>query len=68
MCKWRLGSGGTLNHFVRIELLILPMVVAAYGADFGGPVTFSKDVMPILERSCQNCHRPGSIAPMSLLT
>src|SRR6187399_3064429 len=31
-------------------------------------VTFAKDVAPILQRSCQNCHRPGSIAPMSLLT
>ena len=31
-------------------------------------VTFSKDVAPILQRSCQNCHRPGSIAPMPLLT
>jgi mono/diheme cytochrome c family protein len=29
--------------------------------------TFSKDVAPILQKSCQNCHRPGSIAPMSLL-
>ena len=33
-----------------------------------GEVTFTKDVAPILQRSCQNCHRPGSIAPMSLLT
>src|SRR5579862_6304129 len=31
-------------------------------------VTFTKDVAPILQRSCQNCHRPGSIGPMSLLT
>ncbi len=31
-------------------------------------VTFSKDIAPILQRSCQNCHRPGSIAPMSLIT
>ena len=31
-------------------------------------VTFTKDVAPILQRSCQACHRPGSIAPMSLLT
>ena len=31
-------------------------------------VTFTKDVAPILQRSCQTCHRPGSIAPMSLLT
>jgi mono/diheme cytochrome c family protein len=33
-----------------------------------GQVTFAKDVAPILQRSCQNCHRPGSVAPMSLLT
>src|SRR5262245_62992922 len=30
--------------------------------------TFAKDVAPILQRSCQNCHRPGQMAPMSLLT
>jgi len=58
----------SMTHFVRIKLLIVPMAITAYGADLGGPVTFSKDVVPILERSCQNCHRPGSIAPMSLLT
>ena len=32
------------------------------------PVTFNKDIAPIFQRACQNCHRPGSIAPMSLLT
>src|SRR5207253_1917337 len=46
---------------------------AALGADSEKPapiaeVTFSKDVAPILQRSCQTCHRPGAIAPMSLLT
>ena len=30
--------------------------------------TFTKDVAPILQRSCQTCHRPNSFAPMSLLT
>lgn len=30
--------------------------------------TFAKDVAPILQRSCQRCHRPGSIGPMALLT
>src|SRR5438445_3585211 len=33
-----------------------------------GPVTFHKDVEPILQRNCQTCHRPGQIAPMSFLT
>lgn len=33
-----------------------------------GPVTFTKDVAPIFQRSCQKCHRPGLLAPMALLT
>jgi len=32
------------------------------------PVTFTKDVLPILQKNCQSCHRPGQIAPMSLVT
>lgn len=31
-------------------------------------VTFDKDVLPILQKNCQGCHRPGEVAPMSLLT
>jgi hypothetical protein len=31
-------------------------------------VTFNKDVQPILQEHCQECHRPGQVAPMSLLT
>jgi cytochrome c5 len=30
--------------------------------------TFAKDVAPIFQRSCQVCHRPNNMAPMSLLT
>src|SRR5476651_2196746 len=30
--------------------------------------TFNKEVAPILYKNCTNCHRPGEIAPMSLLT
>jgi hypothetical protein len=30
--------------------------------------TFSKDVAPILYKHCTGCHRPGTVAPMSLLT
>jgi len=47
--------------------LLIATAVTALGAD-SKEVTFSKDVAPILQRACQNCHRPGSIAPMSLLT
>src|SRR4051812_37265993 len=31
-------------------------------------VTFTKDIAPILQRSCQQCHNPEGGAPMSLLT
>src|SRR5437773_27590 len=31
-------------------------------------VTFTRDVAPILYRSCVRCHRPDEIAPMSLLS
>ena len=33
-----------------------------------GSPTFTKDVLPIMQRSCQTCHRPGTPAPMSLMT
>src|ERR1700691_1945767 len=32
------------------------------------PDTFNKDVLPILQKHCQGCHRPGEIAPFSLLS
>ena len=68
MIGMRLG----VTHFARVALSTL-FVASAIGADSAKPVkqsdvTFTKDIAPILQRSCQNCHRPGSIAPMSLLT
>jgi len=56
------------KQLISISSLFL---VSAFAADTTKPVadaTFSKDIAPILERSCQNCHRAGSIAPMALLT
>jgi hypothetical protein len=31
-------------------------------------VTFNKDILPIVQKNCQACHRPGEAAPFSLLT
>src|ERR1700736_6628824 len=48
-------------------LLLLPGIAMA--ADVGAaPVTFAKDVAPIFQERCQECHRKGSLAPMSLVT
>jgi mono/diheme cytochrome c family protein len=42
---------------------------AASAADVAeGRVTYNLDILPILEKNCVGCHRPGQIAPMSFLT
>jgi mono/diheme cytochrome c family protein len=42
--------------------------VVALAADSSAPVTFAKNVLPILQKNCQRCHRPGQVAPMSFLS
>ena len=49
---------------VAAALLLVPGTASAQTDD----PTFTRDVAPILQRSCQSCHREGAIAPMSLLT
>jgi hypothetical protein len=42
---------------------------ASFAADLTPrPVTFAKDIAPILQERCQECHHPGTVAPMSLVT
>jgi hypothetical protein len=45
---------------------LLVLAGAALAAE--KPVTFTKDIAPILQAKCQECHRPASLAPMSLIT
>ena len=49
-------------------LLVLSGLATTAYPQTAPQVTFSKDVAPILQRSCQKCHRPDNIAPMSLVT
>ena len=50
------------------------LTLAAQAAEVTGKseatrqVTFSKDIAPIFQRSCNNCHHAGTAAPMSLVT
>jgi hypothetical protein len=53
---------------VRLTLASLAVAAIATAADQPSPVTFTKDVLPILQKNCQSCHRPGQVAPMSLLS
>src|SRR4051794_23838110 len=53
---------------IAVSLLAAGTAAAQSGAASTESVTFAKDIAPIFQRSCVNCHRPGSIAPMSLMT
>ena len=48
-------------------MLVVPFTVAGENASTKD-VTFSKDVAPIVFRNCASCHRPGEVAPFSLLS
>src|SRR5438045_6025523 len=63
------------HRSLRVQVLSLAAPLVVSGLAFAGPaadavrpVTFAKDVAPILQAKCQECHQPDSIAPMSLLT
>ena len=50
-----------LRLYFGLFVLLLPRVLTAQ------TTTFYKDVLPVLQRHCQTCHRPGEIGPMPLL-
>jgi hypothetical protein len=54
------------GSIVAAAVLVAPAIAGAQGA--GGAPTFTKDVAPIFYENCTACHRPGEVAPMSLLT
>jgi len=48
---------------------VAAVIATVHGARAEGDApTFSKDVAPIVFKHCATCHRPGEIAPMSLLS
>ena len=59
------GIGGMLVAALAAAVAAPAPALAQAGTD--RQVTFSKDIAPILQRSCQKCHQPGALAPMSLI-
>src|SRR5215203_6398358 len=61
---------------MKKRLLVLAIVglaapfsgISAAPADVPEEPTFTKHIAPILQRSCENCHRADGVAPMSLTT
>ena len=72
------GWKDTMGRVLILPAALLLMVPFALGAQtFASTtdsafnpedVTFSRDIAPILQRSCQSCHNPVGVAPMSLVT
>jgi len=61
---YRLGTGLLVAGVAALS----PYAVKAQQPAAAGGPTFTKDIAPILQRSCENCHRPDGVAPMSLVS
>jgi len=51
---------------MRMAIVVIMTLISS--PSFAAVPTFTRDVAPILFKSCASCHRPGEIAPMSLLS
>src|SRR5579862_8008831 len=63
-----MGIGARILAAAALALCAGAAPAAAAQQPAASQVTFHKDIEPILQRSCQRCHNPNSVAPMSLLT
>ena len=65
----RLIGVGFVSALFLFGIIVSPEGSAANeGDNTTESITFTKDVAPILMKNCVSCHRPGEVAPMSLLT
>jgi hypothetical protein len=64
------NSSISINVLRSVALGLAGAALAAAGGGTAGTqqVTFTKDIAPILQSKCQDCHQPNSIAPMSLIS
>jgi hypothetical protein len=52
-----------------IKMRVIWVIAVVTGVVYAAaPPTFYRDVLPVLERNCQSCHRAGEAAPMPLVT
>ena len=62
--KRRIPVVGSVFVGLAWSALALPPVATGQATE----ATFTRDIAPILQRSCENCHRTGGVAPFPLTT
>ena len=63
------NEGISMKKLYSLLIGATAVVAAGFSASaMAQNVTFHKDIEPILQRSCQNCHREGGVAPMPLVS
>ena len=59
----------TTRKILSVLALVVVFALPQFSyAETNAPITFTKDIAPIFQEKCEACHRPDSIAPMSLVT
>ena len=57
-----------MTLWALVAALLLPAAIAADTPAPGAPVTYAKDIAPIFQAHCTQCHHDGTGTPMSLTT
>ena len=65
--KWVIGPG-LAAAIAAGYVASSPLEAQQQAEDAANQVTYARDIAPILQRSCENCHRPGGGGPMPLTT
>src|SRR5690348_9090957 len=64
-----MNSAIRIGGLAALGVVLLAPARATFAAEAAAlpeTVTYTKDIAPILQRSCENCHRPDGVAPMPL--
>src|SRR5437016_6006771 len=61
-------SGESGEKAMKQSMAVIFTVLIFAASAGAAPPTFNKDIAPILYQHCATCHRPGEVAPFSLLT
>lgn len=62
------GFMKTMLRLIACAVIAMSAALVMASAGSESQLTFTKDVAPIFYKNCASCHRPGEIAPMSLMT